>query len=80
VHLFPLISVDASRLPSEEKKGSPILALKAKHDGSEVALSDRSGGPPQALTYVGRYTHRIAIAISRLLSIEDDRVRFCWKD
>jgi hypothetical protein len=38
------------------------------------------GGPQQVLDYLGRYTHRVAIANSRLLSCEDGRVRFRWKD
>ena len=38
------------------------------------------GGPKQILAYLGRYTHRVAIANSRLLEIEDGRVRFRWKD
>lgn len=37
-------------------------------------------GPQQVLDYVGRYTHRVAISNHRLLEIEDDRVRFLWKD
>jgi hypothetical protein len=37
-------------------------------------------GPEQVLAYVGRYTHRIAIANSRLLAIDDGTVRFRWKD
>ena len=37
-------------------------------------------GPQQVLAYVGRYTHRVAISNSRLLAIEDGRVRFRWKD
>ena len=37
-------------------------------------------GPKQVLTYVGRYTHRIAISNSRLLAIDDGQVRFRWKD
>ncbi len=37
-------------------------------------------GPQQVLTYVGRYTHRIAISNSRLLAIDDGRIRFRWKD
>ena len=32
------------------------------------------------LDYLGRYTHRVAIANSRLLACEDGRVRFTWKD
>jgi len=38
------------------------------------------GGPKQVLAYLGRYTHRVAIANSRLLSLSDDKVRFTWKD
>jgi hypothetical protein len=38
------------------------------------------GGPAQALAYLGRYTHRVAIANSRLAAIEDDHVAFAWKD
>ncbi|MEO8923946.1 MAG: IS91 family transposase [Caldimonas sp.] len=38
------------------------------------------GGPQQVLAYLGRYTHRVAIANSRLLSFDDDAVGFDWKD
>src|SRR5262249_18303548 len=38
------------------------------------------GGPEQVLTYLGRYTHRVAIANSRLVSLSDGKVRFAWKD
>ena len=37
-------------------------------------------GPQQVLDYVGRYTHRVAISNHRLLDIENDQVRFQWKD
>ncbi|MGL3104613.1 IS91 family transposase [Bradyrhizobium sp. BR 1432] len=37
-------------------------------------------GPEQVLAYLGRYTHRVAIANSRLLAYEHGRVRFRWKD
>jgi Putative transposase len=38
------------------------------------------GGPEQVLTYLGRYTHRIAIANSRLISLADGKVSFSWKN
>jgi hypothetical protein len=38
------------------------------------------GGPQQVLEYLGRYTHRVAIANSRLLACENGRVHFRWKD
>jgi hypothetical protein len=37
-------------------------------------------GPGQVLDYLGRYTHRVAIANSRLLACENGRVTFRWKD
>jgi hypothetical protein len=38
------------------------------------------GGPEQVLKYLARYTHRVAISNRRLLSMEDGRVTFEWKD
>jgi hypothetical protein len=38
------------------------------------------GGPEQVLAYLGRYTHRVAISNSRLISLTDGRVGFRWKD
>lgn len=38
------------------------------------------GGPEHVLQYLARYTHRVAISNHRLLSVDDDRVTFRWKD
>jgi hypothetical protein len=38
------------------------------------------GGPRQVLKYLARYTHRVAISNQRLISLEDDRVTFRWKN
>ncbi len=38
------------------------------------------GGPEQVFAYLGRYTHRVAIANSRLVGVTDDEVAFRWKD
>jgi hypothetical protein len=37
-------------------------------------------GPGAVLAYLSRYTHRVAIANSRLLSLDDRGVTFRWKD
>ena len=37
-------------------------------------------GPRQVLEYVGRYTHRVAIANQRLLDMDDGHVRFRYKN
>lgn len=38
------------------------------------------GGPAAVLAYLARYTHRTAIANSRLVAMDDHAVRFRWKD
>jgi hypothetical protein len=38
------------------------------------------GGPEQVLAYLGRYTHRVAIANSRLVSLAGGKVTFRWRD
>jgi hypothetical protein len=37
-------------------------------------------GPKQVLAYLSRYTHRVAIANSRLVALDDRGVTFRWKD
>ena len=37
-------------------------------------------GPTQVLAYLSRYTHRIAISNRRLISVDDSKVTFTWKD
>jgi len=38
------------------------------------------GGPEAVLAYLSRYTHRVAIANSRLVALDDAAVSFTWKD
>jgi hypothetical protein len=38
------------------------------------------GGPEQVLAYLARYTHRVAIANSRLIACDAETVTFRWKD
>ena len=38
------------------------------------------GGPEAVLAYLARYTHRVAIANSRLIALRDGAVTFRWKD
>ena len=38
------------------------------------------GGPAQVLSYLGRYTHRVALSNDRLVKMEDGQVTFRWKD
>jgi predicted Zn-ribbon and HTH transcriptional regulator len=38
------------------------------------------GGPQQALEYLGRYTHRVALSNDRLLAVGNGEVTFQWND
>lgn len=38
------------------------------------------GGAEQVYRYLGRYTHRVAISNSRLISMQDGRIQFQYKD
>jgi Putative transposase/Transposase zinc-binding domain len=38
------------------------------------------GGPEHVLHYLARYTHRVAISNHRLISMQDGKVTFRWKD
>lgn len=38
------------------------------------------GGPKQVLRYLARYTHRVAISNRRLISLNNDKVTFRWKN
>jgi hypothetical protein len=38
------------------------------------------GGPEAVLAYLSRYTHRVAISNSRLISADAETVAFRWKD
>ena len=37
-------------------------------------------GPEQVLEYIGRYTHRVAISNNRILSVDNGRVTFTYRD
>ena len=37
-------------------------------------------GPRQVVSYLGRYTHRVAISNERLVALKDDQVLFQWRD
>jgi hypothetical protein len=38
------------------------------------------GGPEQTLSYLGRYTHRVAISNHRFLDLQGDQVRFTFRN
>jgi hypothetical protein len=55
--------------------------LAPAHGTDWVVYAKRPfAGPAQVLDYVGRYTHRVAISNNRLVSMDNGKVRFRWKD
>jgi Putative transposase/Transposase zinc-binding domain len=63
-------------------KPSAFAALCGKADQRKwvVYAKPPFGGPEQVLKYLARYVQRVAISNSRLLSLENRRVTFAWKD
>jgi hypothetical protein len=56
------------------------LCSRAKRIKWVVFVKPPFGGPEQVLKYLARYTHRVAISNSRILSAADGKVTFLWKD
>jgi hypothetical protein len=55
--------------------------LAPLHKTEWVVYSKRPfGGPEAVLAYLSRYTHRVAIANSRLIAFDQHGVTFKWKD
>ena len=66
--------------PIRERLAFAQLLSRAKALEWVVYAKRPFAGPQQVLDYVGRYTHRVAISNNRLLDIDNDQVRFQWKD
>ena len=56
------------------------LCQQARRIQWVVFVKPPFGGPERVLKYLARYTHRVAISNRRLLSMEDGRVSFEYKD
>jgi hypothetical protein len=56
------------------------LCRRAERIKWVVYVKPPFGGPEQVLKYLARYTHRVAISNSRILSVEGGNVTFLWKD
>jgi len=69
---------NTAELGKKEEFKNVIDALKAK---DWIVYAKRPfGGPKQVLDYLGRYTHRVAISNHRIISVEDGKVTFSYKD
>jgi hypothetical protein len=69
---------DHARLSEPQAFATYLAPLR---NSEWVVYSKRPfGGPEAVLAYLSRYTHRVAIANSRLLALDDNGVTFKWKD
>jgi hypothetical protein len=66
--------------PLRDRRAFGQQLARAKTSKWVVYAKRPFAGPQQVLDYVGRYTHRVAISNHRLLEIENNQVRFEWKD
>lgn len=91
-YLFP---VKAMSIVFKNKFMEGLLALIKEHDMQSLSADHRKklytkswvvyakqpfGGPEQVIEYLGRYTHKVAISNHRIISIEDGKVSFRYKD
>src|SRR5690606_38405949 len=81
--LTRLLSRNSLRIPefqteiyADHTRLKKVLYEKNWH----VYIKKTFRGAGQVISYLGRYTHRVAISNSRILSCQDDRVSFRWKD
>ena len=63
-----------------ERKNWCRLMAKLGSSDWVVYAKPPFGGPTQVLKYLARYTHRVAISNRRLVSFENGKVTFRWKD
>jgi hypothetical protein len=69
---------DLARLASPLVFAERVRALRQSN--FVVYAKPPFGGPERVLVYLTRYTHRTAIANSRLVAVADDEVAFTYKD
>ena len=69
---------DLRRLQDARQFGALLSPLRK---GEWVVYAKQPfAGPAQVLAYLARYTHRVAISNSRLVSTDNGKVCFRWKD
>ena len=64
---------------AQPRSFAQFLHLLHRHEWI-VDVRKPFGGPEHVLHYLARYTHRVAISNHRLISLQDGKVTFRWKD
>jgi hypothetical protein len=77
------LQLNLLKIPESQKElYADIKALKSKayEKPWNVYVKKTFRGAGQVVSYLGRYTHRVAISNSRILDTDGQSVRFRWKD
>lgn len=82
MHVKPLSKLFRGIFLSKLKKLMPEIEIPAavRRKKWNVYIKPAMQGPEGLLKYLGRYVHRIAISNGRLVSLEDGKVTFVYKD
>ena len=67
-------------LKEQNKNMEPSLRKTLYNKSWIVYAKSPFGGPQQVIEYLGRYTHKVAISNHRIVSTNDDKVSFTYKD
>ncbi len=80
--VFRAQMVDALRkyVRAEKVKIQPGLFNSLFTKEWVVYVKPPFAGPKNVLSYLGRYTHRVAISNNRILKVDDKQVTFSWRD
>ncbi len=68
------------KLPKDVATTTPILKKRLYAKNWNVYTKKSLAGPQSVVQYLGKYTHRVAISNSRLVTVKDGKVAFRWKD
>ena len=66
--------------PLQHSRAFKRLLARLRHRKWYVDARPPFSGPKAVLKYLSRYTHRVAIANSRLIRFDEHHVTFKWKD
>src|SRR5690606_41641386 len=81
--LIVALQEDRLRIPEKQKGLYAAMGLLKKDAYSKlwhVYIKKTFKGANQVVSYLGRYTHRVAISNSRILSASAATEKFRWKD
>ncbi len=68
-------------LNKEQNKNIEPLPRETLYSKSWIVYAKSPlGGPAQVIEYLGRYTQKVAISNHRIISVENDKVSFIYKD